>query len=280
MRKIKQQSFAWILFSVLIGGSLLLSACGRSRMPEGEAPNQPKQQRFVTVQQGSLTPTVSAQAVVAQAVPFAAAAPARGPFECFVSEGQQLSAGTVMGKVGNLELLAPCDATVCHTVENGQVPKNYPVITLSYTGFALQIDAARFLRALPENAELNARFQITDGIGPADVLAVVVPSEDDGTPKTGVLQCLIRQEDEVLAGQSAAVVVRSETRKDVLTLPLSVVAGRQKVGAVSLLQDGELIETTVQLGASDGAYIEILAGVNEGDQVSEIPPNLDPRRND
>ena len=278
MRKIKQQSGVWILFGILIGGSLFLSACSQSRTPEGEYPDQQKQQTFITVQQGSLTPTVSAQAAVAQAVPFVAVAPAQGTFECFVSEGQQLTAGTVMGKVGTIELLAPCDAAVCHTAENGEVPKNYPVITLWYTGFALQIDAARFLRALPENAQLNARFQITDGIGPTDVLAVVVPSEDDGTPKTGVLQCLIRKEDDVFIGQSATVAVRSETRKDVLLLPLSAVAGRQKVGAVSLLQNGELIETTVQLGASDGAYIEILAGVNEGDLVSEIPPNLDPRR--
>lgn len=279
MRKIKQQFRVWILFSILIGESLLLSACSQSRTLEGEHPDQPKQQTFVTVQQGSLTPTVSAKATVAQALPFVVTAPARGDFECFVSEGQQLTAGTVMGKVGSLKLLAPCDVTVCHTAENGDVPKNYPVITLSYTGFALQIDADCFLRSLPENAELNARFQITDGIGPTDVLAVVVPSEDDGTPKTGVLQCLIPQEDDVLTGQSATVVVRSETRKDVLILPLSAVAGRQNIGAVSLLQDGETVETTVQLGASDGAYIEILAGVNEGDKVSDIPPNLDPRRN-
>ena len=27
----------------------------------------------------------------------------------------------------------------------------------------------------------------------------------------------------------------------------------------------------------DGAYIEILSGVNEGDTISSIPPNLDPR---
>mgnify|MGYP005970570979 CR=1 FL=1 len=37
------------------------------------------------------------------------------------------------------------------------------------------------------------------------------------------------------------------------------------------------IQTEVMLGATDGAYIEILSGVNEGDTISSIPPNLDPR---
>lgn len=32
-------------------------------------------------------------------------------------------------------------------------------------------------------------------------------------------------------------------------------------------------------GATDGAYIEILSGVEEGDVVSSVPPNLDPRSN-
>ena len=280
MKQVKQRFRSWILLSFLLIGILSLSACSQNKQLENDLQNHTKQQAFVAVKRGSLTPTVSAQAAVTQATPFVATAPAQGYFECLVTEGQKLTAGTVMGKIGDMELTAPCDATVCHTAESGDVPKNYPVITLSYTGFAFQIDAARFLRSLPENAEFTARFQITDGIGPTDILAVVVPSDDMGTPQTGILQCLIRQEDDVLAGQSATVVVRSETRKDVLILPLSVVAGRQKTGTVTRIQDGKNIETNVQLGASDGAYIEILSGVSEGDLVSDIPPNLDPRRND
>lgn len=38
-----------------------------------------------------------------------------------------------------------------------------------------------------------------------------------------------------------------------------------------------VVQTEVMLGATDGAYIEILSGVNEGDTISSIPPNLDPR---
>ena len=81
----------------------------------------------------------------------------------------------------------------------------------------------------------------------------------------------------VKPGQSATVVITAETRKDVLLLPLSVIAGRQGKGMVTVINDGKQIQTEVMLGATDGAYIEILSGVNEGDTISSIPPNLDPR---
>ena len=82
---------------------------------------------------------------------------------------------------------------------------------------------------------------------------------------------------DVKPGQSATVVITAETRKDVLLLPLSVIAGRQGKGMVTVINDGKQIQTEVMLGATDGAYIEILSGVNEGDTISSIPPNLDPR---
>lgn len=98
-------------------------------------------------------------------------------------------------------------------------------------------------------------------------------------PQTTTLQCLIGQDVDVKPGQSATVVISAETRKDVLILPLSVIAGRQDKGMVTVIKDGEEVQTEVVLGASDGAYIEILSGIEEGDIISSLPPNLDPRRN-
>ena len=68
-------------------------------------------------------------------------------------------------------------------------------------------------------------------------------------------------------------------KENILLLPLSVIAGRQGKGMVTVIKDGEQIQTEVTLGATDGAYIEILSGVEEGDVVSSVPPNLDPRSN-
>ena len=57
-------------------------------------------------------------------------------------------------------------------------------------------------------------------------------------PQTTTLQCLIGQDVDVKPGQSATVVISAETRKDVLILPLSVIAGRQDKGVVTVLKDG------------------------------------------
>ena len=128
---------------------------------------------------------------------------------------------------------------------------------------------------------MNGKFQIQDGIGPEDAIAVVMSetsnSEDQGM--TYSLQCMISQDVEVKEGQLATVVVTAETKEDVLLLPISVVAGRVKQGSVTLISDGDEKKVQVELGASDGAYIEIISGLNEGDKVSAVPPNLDLRNN-
>ena len=46
---------------------------------------------------------------------------------------------------------------------------------------------------------------------------------------------------------------------------------------IVITPNGERVETKVTLGVTDGANIEILSGLEEGDVVSATPPNLDPR---
>ena len=76
----------------------------------------------------------------------------------------------------------------------------------------MNLDAEYFLRELPANSILNGKFQIQDGIGPEDAIAVVMSetsnSEDQGM--TYSLQCMISQDVEVKEGQLAT----SRTRTD------------------------------------------------------------------
>ena len=126
---------------------------------------------------------------------------------------------------------------------------------------------------------MKAKFQVYDGVGPTDMIAVVSPAADENAftgivPQEGILQCLISQTVDVKSGQSATVVITATTRNDVLILPLSVIA----TGLVTVITpNGERVETKVTLGVTDGANIEILSGLEEGDVVSATPPNLDPR---
>ena len=241
-------------------------------------------EKTVSVVRGTITPTVSTQTTIVPAVPFIISSPENGIFNSAVELEEKITAGQIIGTVNGKELKSPVDGTITSIApSNESVPSNYPVAIVQYTGFALNEEADNFLSTLPEYAELKAKFQVYDGVGPTDMIAVVSPAADENAftgivPQKGILQCLISQTVDVKSGQSATVVITATTRNDVLILPLSVIAGRQGTGLVTVITpNGERVETKVTLGVTDGANIEILSGLEEGDVVSATPPNLDPR---
>lgn len=241
-------------------------------------------EKTVSVVRGTITPTVSTQTTIVPAVPFIISSPENGIFNTAVELEEKITAGQIIGTVNGKELKSPVDGTITSIApSNESVPSNYLVAIVHYTGFALNVEADNFLSTLPEYAELKAKFQVYDGVGPTDMIAVVSPAADENAftgivPQEGILQCLISQTVNVKSGQSATVVITATTRNDVLILPLSVIAGRQGTGLVTVITpNGERVETKVTLGVTDGANIEILSGLEEGDVVSATPPNLDPR---
>lgn len=241
-------------------------------------------EKTVSVVRGTITPTVSTQTTIVPAVPFIISSPENGIFNSAVELEEKITAGQIIGTVNGKELKSPVDGTITSIApSNESVPSNYPVAIVQYTGFALNVEADNFLSTLPEYAVLKAKFQVYDGVGPTDMIAVVSPAADENAftgivPQKGILQCLISQTVDVKSGQSATVVITATTRNDVLILPLSVIAGRQSTGLVTVITpNGERVETKVTLGVTDGANIEILSGLEEGDVVSATPPNLDPR---
>lgn len=241
-------------------------------------------EKTVSVVRGTITPTVSTQTTIVPAVPFIISSPENGIFNSAVELEEKITAGQIIGTVNGKELKSPVDGTITSIApSNESVPSNYPVAIVQYTGFALNVEADNFLSTLPEYAELKAKFQVYDGVGPTDMIAVVSPAADENAftgivPQEGILQCLISQTVDVKSGQSATVVITATTRNNVLILPLSVIAGRQGTGLVTVITpNGERVETKVTLGVTDGANIEILSGLEEGDVVSATPPNLDPR---
>lgn len=277
-------------FLFVLGMIVILSACSVEKQSgeNNEANSTIQTSETVTVTRGTLTPTVSAQTTIIQASDFVLSSTEKGVFETCVTSGDKITAGGVIGKVSENEIKSPVDGTVISATNSSEIiPNNYPVATVRYTGFALNVEAENFLKTLPENTTLKAKFQVINGVGPTDILAVVTPATEyaEGSstntlfPQSNVLQCLIDKDTDVKIGQNATVVITAGTKENILLLPLSVIAGRQGRGMVTVIKDGEQIQTEVTLGATDGAYIEILSGVEEGDVVSSVPPNLDPRSN-
>ena len=206
---------------------IVLSACCFDEQKNETSNVNPKVQSVetVSVTRGNLTPTVSAHTTIIPALDFVLCSSVEGTFEACSSAGNKITEGGVIGKISEEEIKSPVDATILSIISsNESVPKNYPLATAKYTGFALNIEAENFLKILPENAALKAKFQVVDGVGPTEAIAVVVPVSENAE---STLQCLIGKDIDVKPGQSATVVITAETRKDVLLLPLSVIAGRK-----------------------------------------------------
>lgn len=277
----KQMLLCSILFLVFtLSASSAIGQTGENNLTDSAT----SAEKTVSVVRGTITPTVSTQTTIVPAVPFIISSPENGIFNSAVELEEKITAGQIIGTVNGKELKSPVDGTITSIApSNESVPSNYPVAIVQYTGFALNVEADNFLSTLPEYAELKAKFQVYDGVGPTDMIAVVSPAADENAftgivPQKGILQCLISQTVDVKSGQSATVVITATTRNDVLILPLSVIAGRQGTGLVTVITpNGERVETKVTLGVTDGANIEILSGLEEGDVVSATPPNLDPR---
>jgi RNase P/RNase MRP subunit p29 len=92
-----------------------------------------------------------------------------------------------------------------------------------------------------------------------------------------MLSCLIGKDQNVRPGQKGTVVLSATQRENTVVLPLSAVAGRTDKGRVVKVDGSKTREIEVKLGATDGANIEILSGLKDGDTVAAVSPDIDPR---
>ncbi len=291
---------AWI---GVAGAALSLSACSGADGGD-EAAAELQDPQTVTVEKMSLAPTASGDSSVVASPTFAMTATTRGYFQPFVKAGQRVSAGQALGTNAGNPLIAPVDAVVTSISDvSGDVPKDFPLVTLTYQGFGLEISAQTLLYSAAVG-EVQGKFQIVDGQGPNACAYVATPATATATPvapaeqgaegdsadgaakdsaqaagevNTENLLCLVDKGLDVRSGMKGTVVFTGAPRKDVLVLPVNAVAGRIQTGRV-LKQDGQAVtETDVQLGITDGAHIEIVSGLSEGDAVLATSPDLDPR---
>lgn len=171
------------LFFILLF-AFTLSACSstgqieKNRLTDSITPAD----QTVSVLRGTITPTVSAQTTIVPAVPFIISSPENGILNTGMKAEEKIAAGQVIGTVNGKELKSPIDGTITSIAPSGEsVPGNYPVATIHYTGFALNVEAENFLSTLPVHADMKAKFQVYDGVGPTEAIAVAEPAADGNT---------------------------------------------------------------------------------------------------
>lgn len=283
-----------------VGLGVLLAGCGGSGHVPGAATGPAGGAgQVVSVTQGTITETVAIDASVVASPALAVTASAGGvvALPAALRVGADVVKGNPLLSVGGHALEAPVEGTVAAVeVTDGQtVPAGLPLVVIRYVGFGLAgtvppEDAYRILSGNP----LSAKGQIRNGPGPfaCPVLqqasagqggqaapggGASTPPSQSGSPAVTVgsnLVCAIPTTVRAYAGLPATLAVNSGQVTGALVLPVSSVAGTAQSGAVEVVSPGPRRVVQVKLGVTDGAVVQILAGLHAGEKVSAIAPNL------
>lgn len=146
------------------------------------------------------------------------------------------------------------------------------------------------------DAYLNRKFkgvvmQISNSAGNNSVLSAVTDQATNFKVKIYLLPDSykdivpdeINQKYPFYPGMSATVEIRTNTAKDVLSIPIQAVTTREDTSKtndekelkelVYVLENGKAKETIVKTGLQDDSYIQILEGLNDGQKIISGPYN-------
>jgi hypothetical protein len=133
----------------------------------------------------------------------------------------------------------------------------------------------RIYGAMPVVAKANING------GPSGVTCTLVATSDGDTapalPDDGYRPslCLLPLDVDVVAALPAKVGLPTASKQGVLALPVSAVSGSADRGEVSVVQGSKTRRVKVELGISDGAYVEIVSGLDAGETVLARAPGLE-----
>lgn len=106
-------------------------------------------------------------------------------------------------------------------------------------------------------------YALIDGVR----YSVVHSGNDDGFTSFAIEG----ESDSLRVGASAVLVLISDVRRQVLTVPNDALFEDESGQCVHLLENGQYVSRQVQTGMSDGVYTEVLSGLKEGDRVASAP---------
>lgn len=269
--------------------ALLLTSCSPT-VPLKSDPVSQEQNTASTV--AVSTQSISSVVVVSgdvQANPrFWASAPDEGAVH-FLADASTQGVGAQLAVVGGKPAVLQAAGLVStRLVKEGQiVAANTPIAEITYSGFGIEVKVppAELYRIYAQPSVGKASV----GSGPSGIDCTLVPApvpatgsknsndqgpgaQDDGYRP---VICLLPLSAKVVAGLPAKVGVKTAQKENVLVLPVSAVSGSSEQGEVTLVKGKRRELTSVTLGISDGAYIEITGGLHAGDKVLSYAPRLD-----
>jgi hypothetical protein len=149
-----------------------------------------------------------------------------------------------------------------------------PIAVAEYPGFAVTADVAGADLLRFTTPPVSARAQVDGSGAPFDcVLLDRTPGHPDADG-VAFVACRVPDDQRVIEGLTGVIAVEFPSAEDVLSLPIEAVAGTLDNGTVWVTTEGEPVEKRVSLGVTDGVVVEILDGLEEGDEVLVPSPAL------
>ncbi|MEU8079332.1 hypothetical protein AB0B31_28290 [Catellatospora citrea] len=225
---------------------------------------------------------VSVLAMSGKIVPnpdFDVVAPLQGVFTRNRKASGVLRAGTTVGWIksgaSRRAVTTPVAAAFVQAIvaDGATVPVGLPLLTLRANGFGLRAtvnDAMRY-RLLAMTGRATAELE--RGPGPFDCPILGGPvAESDGAI---TVTCAPPAKLRVFPGLTGIIAANTGEAHDVLTLPVDAVAGSAERGQVYVADAaGTYSIRDVQLGITDGSFVEIRKGLAAADVVRMPPPSL------
>lgn len=246
--------------------------------------------RTVLVARGDIEVVVALEATTVPSPSFVLEAPVEGSVETasWFSHGDDFPEGETIFRVGGRGVATSVSARIDEWLvpDGGWVAAGLPVVRLTFSGFGLvgsmpPSDAYRLL-----DGGLSATGRIEGGPSGFECPILRAPSTASGGADGSdagpgdvsggpVVVCAIPSSLRAYADVRGQIALRSGQVSDVLTLPVTAVSGSADMGEVWVVDDeGEATIRQVRLGATDGARVEIVSGLEEGARVYAVPPPL------
>lgn len=193
----------------------------------------------------------------------------RGVFSARTHVGERVRAGQRLGTVGDSAVTAPSSGTVVAVAREGEVPAAMPVVTIAYNGFGVSAPITDAIRLRLYGERLGAKASLEGGASGFDCpLVDPATSADDSVSAL----CLVPLHIRAFPDMPAHLGIDMGAKPHVLALPLSAVTGSAQQGSVGLVSGGTVRNVEVRLGVSDGNYVQITSGLEQGDEVLSKAP--------
>lgn len=170
--------------------------------------------------------------------------------------------GYVSARFADIGDLAKPDASILQLVDLDKVRATVQIIEKDYRKVALGQQAAVSVDAYPDKTFVGEVKRIA-------------PTLDQET-RTASAQIEVNNQDLLLKpGMYARVSLKSEARKNGVTVPLAAILEQNDRPSVYVVNDSQTTELRlVRLGTTDGTSVEILEGVQSGEQVITLGNRL------